>query len=68
MNNIFKHREVQLLAAIMAMALLIAVPLGIVAAHRPALGQFLLGAVAVVQTLPALALLIVALTIYLRRE
>jgi osmoprotectant transport system permease protein len=44
---------VALLAAVAA-----AVPLGIVAARRPAAGRLILGAVGVVQTIPALALLV----------
>ena len=39
-------------------AVLCAVPLGIVAAHRPRLGQVVLGVVGVAQTIPALALLV----------
>lgn len=39
-------------------AILAAVPLGVLAAKRPRLGQFILGAVGVVQTIPALALLV----------
>lgn len=39
-------------------AILTAVPLGIVASRRPRLGQVLLGSVGVVQTIPALALLV----------
>ncbi len=39
-------------------AILVAVPLGIAAAKRPRLGQAILGAVGVVQTIPALALLV----------
>lgn len=39
-------------------AVLLAVPLGIVAAHRPRLGQVVLGVVGILQTLPSLALLV----------
>ncbi|MEC9340362.1 MAG: glycine betaine ABC transporter substrate-binding protein [Pseudomonadota bacterium] len=42
----------------MAAALLIALPLGIIAFRRPALGQGMLAAVGVIQTIPALALLV----------
>lgn len=42
----------------LAAAVLVAVPLGIVAAHRPRLGQGVLAAVGVAQTIPALALLV----------
>jgi osmoprotectant transport system permease protein len=39
-------------------AILIAIPLGILAARRPRLGQIVLGAVGIAQTIPALALLV----------
>jgi osmoprotectant transport system permease protein len=39
-------------------AILVALPLGILAAARPRLGQVLIGAAGVVQTIPALALLV----------
>ncbi len=39
-------------------AILVALPLGIVAARRPGLGQLVLAAVGVVQTIPSLALLV----------
>ena len=39
-------------------AILVAVPLGILASRKPRLGQVLLGGVGVVQTIPALALLV----------
>ncbi len=42
----------------MAMALVVAVPLGIVSARKPTLGQGILGAVGIIQTVPALALLV----------
>jgi osmoprotectant transport system permease protein len=38
-------------------SVLVGVPLGIVAARRPTLGKFILGATSVVQTIPSLALL-----------
>ncbi len=40
-------------------AVLCAIPLGILAAHRQRIGTFVLGAVGVAQTIPALALLVV---------
>ncbi len=40
-------------------AMIVAVPLGVLAARRPRLGQALLGGVGIVQTIPALALLVV---------
>jgi osmoprotectant transport system permease protein len=42
----------------LAPAILVAVPLGVLAAKRPRIGRVLLGAVGVVQTIPALALLV----------
>ena len=39
-------------------AILVAVPLGILAAKRPKLGQFILGLTGVIQTIPSLALLV----------
>jgi osmoprotectant transport system permease protein len=39
-------------------AILAAIPLGVIAAKRPRLGQAILGAVGIVQTIPALALLV----------
>ena len=39
-------------------AILVAVPLGIIAAHRRRLGQIVLGVVGIAQTIPALALLV----------
>ncbi len=39
-------------------AVLAAVPLGVLAAKRPRLGRFILGAAGIVQTIPALALLV----------
>ncbi len=39
-------------------AVLLAIPLGILAARRPALGQAVLGVVGVIQTIPSLALLV----------
>jgi osmoprotectant transport system permease protein len=46
-----------LVAVSLALAIAVAVPLGIVAARRPHLGQGILGAVGIIQTFPALALL-----------
>jgi osmoprotectant transport system permease protein len=48
-----------LVAAALAGAVVVAVPLGIAAARRPRLGQAVLGAVGVLQTVPSLALLVV---------
>ncbi|HEY1379903.1 MAG TPA: glycine betaine ABC transporter substrate-binding protein [Gemmataceae bacterium] len=46
-----------MVGASLAAAVIVAVPLGIFAARRPLLGQTVLGAAGVVQTVPALALL-----------
>jgi len=45
-------------------AILVAVPLGIVAARRPALGQALLAVVGIGQTIPALALLVIMVPLF----
>jgi len=42
----------------MAMALVVALPLGVISARYPTTGQAILGAVGIVQTIPALALLV----------
>lgn len=47
-----------LVAVSLAMAIVVAVPLGIVSAHRPGLGQLALALTGVVQTIPSLALLV----------
>jgi osmoprotectant transport system permease protein len=48
-----------LVVAALVAAVAVAVPLGIAAARRPRLGQAVLGAVGVLQTVPSLALLVV---------
>ena len=50
-----------LVAVSLAAAVLVAIPLGIVAARRPRLGQVILGAVSVLQTVPSLAMLAVVI-------
>jgi osmoprotectant transport system permease protein len=47
-----------LVGVALALALLVALPLGVAAARHPRLGQLVLGAVGVVQTIPSLALLV----------
>ncbi|MFT5524380.1 MAG: osmoprotectant transport system permease protein [Pirellulaceae bacterium] len=42
----------------LALAIVIAIPLGVVAAKKPLLGQFILGAAEIIQTIPGLALLV----------
>jgi osmoprotectant transport system permease protein len=48
----------------LAAAILLAVPLGILSAHRPGLGQIVLAAVEVAQTIPALALLVFMIPLF----
>lgn len=55
------HLELVLVSLIAA--ILVAIPLGIVAARRPRLGQWVLGGVGVLQTIPSLALLVVLIPI-----
>ena len=50
--------HLQLVGASLAAALIVALPLGVIAAKRPVFGQVVLGAVGVVQTIPSLALLV----------
>jgi osmoprotectant transport system permease protein len=50
--------HLMLVAVSLAMAIAVAVPLGVAAAKQPALGQVILGAAGVVQTVPSLALLV----------
>jgi len=50
--------QLALTCASLAAAILIGLPLGIVAARRPALARLVLGAAGVVQTIPSLALLV----------
>jgi osmoprotectant transport system permease protein len=47
-----------LVAISLAAAIIIAVPLGVLAAHRPKLGQVVLAVAGIVQTIPSLALLV----------
>jgi len=55
-RNTLAH--LQLVAISLAAAIALALPLGILAARRPRLGQVLLGGVGVIQTIPSLALLV----------
>ncbi|WPL16953.1 Glycine betaine/carnitine/choline transport system permease protein OpuCB [Thiorhodovibrio winogradskyi] len=45
-------------------AVLVAIPLGLAAAHRPRLGQLLLATVGIAQTIPALALLVLMIPFF----
>ena len=55
-RNTVEH--LQLTGLSLLAAILVAVPLGILAARRPRVGQLVLGAVGIVQTIPSLALLV----------
>jgi osmoprotectant transport system permease protein len=52
------REHLYLVAISLAAAILIAVPLGIVAARRPVFGQVILSVVGIIQTIPSLALLV----------
>ncbi len=54
----YTGEHLYLVAVSLAAAILIAVPLGVFAAKSPAVGQAILGAVGIVQTIPSLALLV----------
>ena len=59
-------QHAQLVGVSLLFAIAAAVPLGVVAARRPVLGQVILAAVGVVQTIPALALLSLLIVILQR--
>jgi osmoprotectant transport system permease protein len=50
--------HLQLVCLSMAAAIIVALPLGVIAARRPPLGRFILGGVGIIQTIPSLALLV----------
>ena len=52
------RQHLQLVAISLTAAILIAVPLGVLAAKQPGAGQVILGIVGIVQTVPSLALLV----------
>jgi osmoprotectant transport system permease protein len=58
--ELLRHTEQHLflVAVSLAAAIVVAVPLGILAARRPALGQVILSVVGIIQTIPSLALLV----------
>ena len=62
LRNSVQH--VALVGISLCAAILIAVPLGIAAAHRPRLAQGILGVVGVAQTIPALALLVFMIPLF----
>jgi len=60
MSRLWKHgiEHLQLVAISLFAAILLAIPLGIIANRIPQLGQAILGIVGVIQTIPSLALLV----------
>lgn len=58
------RQHIALVSVSLIAAILIAVPLGIVAARRPRLGQIILGVVGIAQTIPALALLVFMIPLF----
>jgi osmoprotectant transport system permease protein len=60
------RQHLLLVAVSLALAIAMAVPLGVAAARRPRLGFALLAAIGVVQTIPALALLVLLLVLMRR--
>lgn len=59
-ERIWKHTVEHLVLVCISLfgAILVAIPIGIWAAYNPGLGQVILGAVGVIQTIPSLALLV----------
>jgi osmoprotectant transport system permease protein len=62
MARIVEH--LQLVGLSLLAAILVAVPLGVLAAKRPRLGQLVLAAAGVVQTVPTLALLVLMIPLF----
>lgn len=58
------RQHLALVVISLSVAILIAIPLGIVAARRQRLGQVILGAVGILQTIPALALLVFMIPLF----
>ena len=58
------RQHLALVALSLSAAILIAIPLGILAARQRRLGQIILGAVGVLQTIPALALLVFMIPLF----
>ena len=52
------YEHLRLVIPSLLAAVLVAVPLGVIAVRRPGLGKFILGATGVIQTIPSLALLL----------
>ena len=60
----YTGQHIALVAASLSAAILIAIPLGIVAARLPRLGQLILSVVGILQTIPALALLVFMIPLF----
>jgi osmoprotectant transport system permease protein len=60
----YTGQHIALVGTSLCAAILIAIPLGIAAAHRPRLAQVILGVVGVAQTIPALALLVFMIPLF----
>jgi osmoprotectant transport system permease protein len=60
----YSGQHIALVGVSLCAAILIAVPLGIAAAHLPRLAQVILGVVGVAQTIPALALLVFMIPLF----
>lgn len=59
------YEHLRLVVPSLAMAVLVAVPLGVLAARRPRLGKIVLAATGVLQTIPSLALLLFMIPVML---
>lgn len=57
-------QHLMLVSVSLSAAILVAVPLGIIAFRRPRIGGFILGAIGIVQTIPSLALLVLLLPLF----
>ncbi len=60
----YTAQHIALVAASLSAAILVAIPLGIVAARLPRLGQVILSLVGILQTIPALALLVFMIPLF----
>ncbi|MDH3402670.1 MAG: ABC transporter permease subunit [Acidobacteriota bacterium] len=58
------REHLTLVAISLVAAVLLAIPCGVLAARRPRLGQLLLGAVGILQTIPSLALLVFMIPLF----
>jgi len=60
----YTGQHIALVAASLSVAILVAIPLGIIAARLPGLGQVILSLVGILQTIPALALLVFMIPLF----